>query len=129
MLDPTRAMDTLAQLHDMGVWISIDDFGKGYSSLSYLKRLPAHQIKIDRSFVMDMADSDDDAFIVRSVIDLGHSLGLRVVAEGIENQKTWDLLAHMGCDVAQGYHLSRPLPPLELQHWMYASEGELRGVS
>jgi diguanylate cyclase (GGDEF)-like protein/PAS domain S-box-containing protein len=118
MIDPIRAMATLTRLHEMGVWISIDDFGTGYSSLGYLKRLPAHQLKIDKSFVLEMATNEDDAFIVRSVIDLAHSLGLEVVAEGVENQQTWDLLAAMGCDLAQGYHLSRPLTPKQLDHWL-----------
>jgi diguanylate cyclase (GGDEF)-like protein/PAS domain S-box-containing protein len=118
MDDPSGAMDTLTRLHGMGVLISIDDFGTGYSSLSYLTRLPADQIKIDKSFVLDMIRNHDSAFIVRSVIDLGHNLSLRVVAEGVENQETWDLLDSMGCDVAQGYHLSRPLPAAEIGRWL-----------
>ncbi|HEX6508453.1 MAG TPA: EAL domain-containing protein, partial [Chloroflexota bacterium] len=118
MVDPARAMDTLSRLHSMGICIAIDDFGTGYSSLGYLKRLPADQIKIDKSFVQDMASNEDDAFIVRSVIDLGHSLGLEVVAEGVEDQATWDMLAAMGCDLGQGYHLSRPLPSAQLGQWL-----------
>jgi diguanylate cyclase (GGDEF)-like protein/PAS domain S-box-containing protein len=118
MIDPARAMDTLSRLHAKDVCISIDDFGTGYSSLSYLTRLPADQIKIDKSFVLDMARNHDSAFIVRSVIDLGHNLSLQVVAEGVENQETWDLLAGMGCDVAQGYHLSHPLPASEISRWL-----------
>jgi len=107
---PDAAMETLTRLHNMGVRISIDDFGTGYSSLGYLKRLPVDEIKIDRSFVTDMVEQKDDAFIVRSIIDLGHNLNIQVVAEGVENQRTWDLLSVLGCDVAQGYFLSRPLP-------------------
>jgi diguanylate cyclase (GGDEF)-like protein/PAS domain S-box-containing protein len=118
MIDPPRAMETLSRLHAMGVCISIDDFGTGYSSLSYLTRLPADQIKIDKSFVLDMARNHDSAFIVRSVIDLGHNLSLQVVAEGVENQETWDLLEGMGCDIAQGYHLSQPLPASEVSRWL-----------
>ena len=108
MADPARTMQVVTRLHDIGVSISIDDFGTGYSSLAYLKQLPADEIKIDRSFVMDM--TDDDMVIVRSVIDLGHNLGLRVAAEGVENRETLDLLAEMGCDAAQGYFVSHPLP-------------------
>jgi diguanylate cyclase (GGDEF)-like protein/PAS domain S-box-containing protein len=118
MDDPAGAMETLTSLHGLGVCISIDDFGTGYSSLSYLTRLPADQIKIDKSFVLDMAENDDNAFIVRSVIDLGHNLCLQVVAEGVENQETWNMLASMGCDVAQGFHLSRPMPASEIPSWL-----------
>jgi diguanylate cyclase (GGDEF)-like protein len=117
IVDPDRAMKTLTRLHEMGVWISIDDFGTGYSSLAHLKRLPVDQIKIDRSFVMDMTENVDNAFIVRSIIDLSHNLGLKVVAEGVENQETLDMLAAMDCDMAQGYHLSKPLPTLEMTVW------------
>jgi diguanylate cyclase (GGDEF)-like protein/PAS domain S-box-containing protein len=118
MDDPESAMQTLTRLHSMGLCIAVDDFGTGYSSLSYLTRLPADQIKIDKSFVLDMAENDDSAFIVRSVIDLGHNLGLDVVAEGVENQKTWDMLAGMGCDFAQGFHLSRPLAASDVSRWL-----------
>ena len=99
----------------MGVRLSIDDFGTGYSSLAYLKRLPVDEIKIDRSFVHRTWTSDeDDATIVRSTIDLGRNLGLEVVAEGVESGPIWDRLAELGCNVAQGYYLSRPLPADEL---------------
>jgi diguanylate cyclase (GGDEF)-like protein/PAS domain S-box-containing protein len=125
MADPPGALRTLTRLHEMGVCISIDDFGTGYSSLSYLTKLPADQIKIDKSFVLDMAQNDDSAFIVRSVIDLGHNLSLEVVAEGVENQETWDLLEDMGCDVAQGYLLSRPVSATEIEPMLAASEARL----
>jgi len=118
MENPDRALNTLTHLHDLGVRIGIDDFGTGYSSLAYLKRLPADEIKIDRSFVKDMTSNESDAVIVRSVIDLGHNLGLRVVAEGVESRETWDMLAAMGCDVAQGYYLSPPFPAEELGSWL-----------
>jgi EAL domain-containing protein (putative c-di-GMP-specific phosphodiesterase class I) len=118
MQDPIRALENLTLLHDMGVRISIDDFGTGYSSLGYLKRLPVDQIKIDRSFVIDMVSNPEDAYIVRTIADLGHNLDLKVVAEGIENQLTWGLLAAMGCDFAQGYHISKPLPAEELTGWL-----------
>ncbi|HEV3309269.1 MAG TPA: EAL domain-containing protein [Chloroflexota bacterium] len=120
MDDPEVAMSILSRIHYMGVKISIDDFGTGYSSLSYLTKLPVDEIKIDRSFVADMADKRDDAFIVRSTVDLGHNLGLTVVAEGVEDQRTWDLLGVLGCDVAQGHYLGRPVVAddvgLELTH-------------
>jgi diguanylate cyclase len=101
--------------------LSIDDFGTGYSSLAYLKRLPVSELKIDKSFVMKMEEDESDRKIVRSTIDLGHNLNLKVVAEGIESRAVWDLLASMGCDFGQGYHISKPMPaadfPAWLQHW------------
>jgi EAL domain-containing protein (putative c-di-GMP-specific phosphodiesterase class I) len=94
----------------MGVRVSIDDFGTGYSSLSYLKQLPVDELKIDRSFVGSMTVDENQAVIVRSIIDLGHNLGLRVVAEGLEDEATLAQLAALGCDLAQGYYLGRPAP-------------------
>jgi EAL domain-containing protein (putative c-di-GMP-specific phosphodiesterase class I) len=94
----------------MGIRIAIDDFGTGYSSLAYLKRLPVDELKIDRSFVRELATDDDDLAIVRSTIRLGHDLGLTIVAEGIEDGRTWDRLHRLGCDVAQGYFIGRPMP-------------------
>jgi len=117
MAEPTRAMRVLTQLSSMGVGLSLDDFGTGYSSLAYLKELPVDEIKIDRSFVMNMARDENDAMIVRSTIDLGKNLGLRVVAEGVETQEIWRLLAALDCDVAQGFYLSRPLPAAEFGQW------------
>jgi EAL domain-containing protein (putative c-di-GMP-specific phosphodiesterase class I) len=96
------------------VRLSIDDFGTGYSSLAYLKNLPVNEIKIDRAFVDSMATEPSDAMIVRSTIDLGHNLGLQVVAEGVEDQQTWDLLRDLGCDLAQGFFMSKPVPPEEI---------------
>jgi EAL domain-containing protein (putative c-di-GMP-specific phosphodiesterase class I) len=96
----------------------VDDFGTGYTSLSYLKRLPIDEIKIDKSFVMNMAQDEADATIVASTIGLGHSLGLAFVAEGVEDEGTWQTLAALGCDAAQGYHLSRPLPAADLLRWL-----------
>ena len=118
MADPVRAMDTLSRLRRMGIQIAIDDFGTGYSSLGYLKRLPVDEIKIDKSFVMDMALNHDDAVIVRSVLDLGHNLGLKVVAEGVENQRILDVLVSMGCDLAQGYHVCHPLHAEAFMTWL-----------
>ena len=100
----------LNELRDHGISFSIDDFGTGHSSLSRLKKLPVSELKIDRSFVMDMETDRDDAIIVRSTIDLAHNLGLAVIAEGVENESTLNMLREMGCDLAQGYCISRPLP-------------------
>jgi diguanylate cyclase (GGDEF)-like protein len=118
MADPTHALEVLGRLDAMGVQVSIDDFGTGYSSLAHLKNLPVHELKIDRSFVSQMASSSRDAVIVRSTIDLGRNLGLRVVAEGVEDEATWQALDALGCAGIQGYHISRPVPPDELIHWL-----------
>jgi diguanylate cyclase len=118
MADPTHALEVLGRLDAMGVQVSIDDFGTGYSSMAHLKNLPVHELKIDRSFVSQMASSSRDAVIVRSTIDLGRNLGLRVVAEGVEDEATWQALDALGCAGIQGYHISRPVPPDELIHWL-----------
>ena len=110
MTDPARAEATLTRLSQIGLTLSVDDFGTGYSSLANLKRLPVDVIKIDKSFVMEMAVDASDAAIVRSTIDLAHNLGLKVVAEGVESEDAWRQLETLGCDFAQGYYLSRPLP-------------------
>ena len=116
MADPARALDVLGRLHRMGVRLSVDDFGTGYSSLAYLNRLPVDEVKIDKSFVLGMG-TGGDATIARSIIDLGHNLGLVVVAEGVEDRATYDRLSAMTCDLAQGYYLSRPIPAAELTFW------------
>ncbi len=108
LADPFRVRQVLNRLNEMGLRLAIDDFGTGYSSLAYLKNLPVHTIKIDRSFVMGMCEDASDATIVRSTIDLGRNLGLGVVAEGIETQEVWDALRADGCSLAQGYFISRP---------------------
>ena len=110
MMNPKRSMEILNEFHSLGFRVSIDDFGTGYSSLSYLKHLPANEIKIDKSFVMNMANDKDDESIVKAAIDLAHNLDLEVVAEGVEDEKTLDLLTEMGCDFAQGYHIAKPMP-------------------
>jgi diguanylate cyclase (GGDEF)-like protein len=115
MSDPTRIGNVLARLGELGVSVSLDDFGTGYSSLAHLKRLPVGEVKIDRSFVMGMADDDADTAIVVSTIQLAHALGMRVVAEGVEDEATWSRLAALGCEVVQGYVLSKPLPAAELE--------------
>ncbi len=122
MIDPERALIILNRLRDMGISLSIDDFGTGHSSLSYLKRLPVDEIKIDRSFVMEMASSDDDANIVHATVDLSHNLGLKVVAEGVETAEVLNILKELNCDYAQGYYLSRPVPADELIKWLGASD-------
>jgi diguanylate cyclase (GGDEF)-like protein len=122
MLDPGRAKATLDRLSAIGLSLSVDDFGTGYSSLANLKRLPVDGIKIDKSFVMDMAHDASDAAIVHSTIGLAHNLGLRVVAEGVENQESWRVLRDQGCDLAQGFHVSRPLPGPELGRLIVAHE-------
>jgi len=118
MDDPVRAQLTLERLHHMGVELAIDDFGTGYSSLAYLKRLPVDELKIDKSFVLNMEHDADDAKIVKSTIDLGHNLGLRVVAEGLETLAVWHLLRQMGCDQAQGYYMSKPMPGEHFITWL-----------
>jgi len=117
MADPGRAATTLLSLADVGVGVSLDDFGTGYSSLVHLKRLPVSEVKIDRSFVMRMDVNDDDAAIVRSIIDLASALGLRVVAEGVETQEAWDRLAVYGCDAAQGWYLAKAMPADAVTEW------------
>jgi diguanylate cyclase (GGDEF)-like protein len=114
LADPFRVRQVLTRLNEMGLRLAIDDFGTGYSSLAYLRRLPVQAIKIDRSFVMDMCDNQNDATIVRSTIDLGKNLGLDVVAEGVETQEAWNALREQGCTLAQGYFIGRPLPAEEL---------------
>ncbi len=121
MKNPALSMDILKKLDALGVGVSIDDFGTGYSSLSYLKHLPAREIKIDRSFVMNMLDDPKDKSIVKAAIDLAHNLDLHVVAEGIEQQGMQDSLTDMGCDYGQGYHIARPMPEDALKQWLSES--------
>ncbi len=118
MAESGRSLSVLERLSRVGVGLSIDDFGTGYSSLSHLKRLPIQEIKIDRSFVMHMREDANDFMIVRATVELGRNLGLRTVAEGVEDAATFDKLAEMGCDEAQGYYVSRPLPPDEFTRWL-----------
>ena len=118
MADPSRTINVLERLSAIGVKLSVDDFGTGYSSLSYLQRLPVQEVKIDRSFVFRMATDANDATIVQSIIELGHNLGLCTVAEGVEDQMVWDRLRAMGCDEAQGYYLSRPVPASAVTRWL-----------
>ena len=121
MKNPALSMDILQKLDAFGVGLSIDDFGTGYSSLSYLKNLPARELKIDRSFVMNMLEDPRDKSIVKAAIDLAHNLDLHVVAEGIEQQGMQDSLTEMGCDYGQGYHIARPMPEDALKQWLAES--------
>lgn len=122
MDDPDATLQTLTSLNDLGIALFIDDFGTGYSSLGYLQRLPVDAIKIDKSFVEDMVVSQDSASIVRATITLAHDLGIKIVAEGVENQAMWDRLADLQCDVvAQGYFIGKPMPAEEFRAWLAQS--------
>ncbi len=118
MVDPEGAFETMQALSHMGFHLSIDDFGTGYTSLSYLTKLPVDEIKIDKSFIMNMSENENDATIVSALIDLAHEMKLRVVAEGVETQEVLDVLAEKGCDQSQGYFHSRPIPADELLEWL-----------
>ncbi|MEO8379741.1 MAG: EAL domain-containing protein [Acidobacteriota bacterium] len=118
MADPSHALAILAMLQSMGVRLSVDDFGTGYSSLTHLRELPIDEIKIDKSFVLGMTTSEADAAIVRTVIDLAHNLGKQVCAEGVEDEATWNQLAGMGCDLAQGYWIAKPMIAADLLDWL-----------
>ena len=117
MADPAGALETLTRLKRLDVSLTIDDYGTGYSSLSYLQRLPVDAIKIDQSFVIDMIANKDSAAIVRSTIELAHNLDLTVIAEGVEDQGTFERLAALGCDMAQGYCIGRPIPADQFGAW------------
>lgn len=118
MVNPEEALEMLNALSRTGIKLSIDDFGTGYSSLSYLKRLPVKELKIDRTFVMEMAQNPDDQVIVDTTLQMAHNLGLIVVAEGIEDQETLNHLTSKGCDYAQGYHIARPMPESDFVEWL-----------
>jgi diguanylate cyclase (GGDEF)-like protein len=129
LANPFRTKVVLEELAAMGIRLSIDDFGVGYSSLAYLKGLPVNELKIDRSFVMRMIDDAGDAVIVRSTIDLGRNLGLEVVAEGVESEAIWNRLRELGCTTAQGYYLSRPVEAVTLTDWLRERAGIAREPS
>ena len=118
MTDPERAMEVIQRLHEMGYKLSIDDFGTGYSSLAYLKRMPLTELKIDKSFVADLLNSENDALIVKATINLAHNLGLQVTAEGVETQDVMDTLSGYHCDLAQGYLFSKPIPFDAFSAWL-----------
>ncbi len=121
MADPNHALAITSLLQGLGIRLSIDDFGTGYSSLVHLRQLPVDEIKIDKSFVMGMRNNEADAAVVRAVIDLGHNLGKQVCAEGVEDQETWQRLADLGCDLAQGYFIGKPMPADALMKWLMDS--------
>jgi diguanylate cyclase (GGDEF)-like protein len=127
--DPPRARDILIRLHALGVHLAVDDFGAGNSSLGYLKRLPIGVLKIDKSFVLNMEADRDDAVIVKSTIELGHNLGLTVVAEGVEDEHAWRRLHELGCDTIQGFYLGRPGPPEAITAMLTPPRAHLTGVS
>ncbi len=118
MQDVTRTMDVLLRMRIRNIGVSIDDFGTGHSSLRELQRMPFSEMKIDRSFVLDMANNRDYTVIVNSIIDLGHNLGLKVVAEGVEDVRIWRMLAERNCDYAQGFYMAKPMPPEEFNRWL-----------
>lgn len=118
MRDATRTMDVLLRMRLRNIGVSIDDFGTGHSSLRELQRMPFSEMKIDKSFVMDMIENHDCAVIVKSIIDLGHNLGLKIIAEGVESPATWRALSDKGCDFAQGYLISKPMSGANFDAWM-----------
>jgi diguanylate cyclase (GGDEF)-like protein len=126
MTEPERALQMLARLAEMGFRLAIDDFGTGYSSFAYLKKMPVNTLKIDKSFVIGMGRDENDAAIVRTSIELAHNLNIRIVAEGVEDETTLERLKKLGCDAAQGLHVSRPLPEGELLVWLRQSSWGLR---
>ncbi len=123
MTDAERALKTLGGIRRLGVTLSIDDYGTGYSSLAYLRKLAVNRLKIDRSFVAGLPDSEHDVLIVKSTIDLAHGLGLEVIAEGIETHGQYAKLQKLGCDYGQGYLIARPMPHEALMQW-YAHQRE-----
>lgn len=127
MTNPKKSIDILNQLHELGIEIAIDDFGTGYSSLAYLKQLPLSKLKIDKSFIVDMIEDDNDAMIVRSTIDLAHNLGIEVVAEGIEDKEVLDLLQILGCEFGQGYYMSRPVSENDFEKWTLEKNNKAHG--
>lgn len=130
MRNPDTALRRLAELRELGLKLSIDDFGAGYASLSYLKKLPTNCLKIDNSFILNLAADEADKRIVRSTIELAHGFGMQVVAEGVENKEIADLLRAKGCDIAQGYYFSRPLPAAELEaKWLAPAGATVQGTA
>ncbi len=125
MSDPERSFEILQDLSNIGFNLSIDDFGTGHSSLAYLKRLPVDELKIDKSFVLEMATDIDDKTIVLAIIELAHSFKLKVTAEGIENTETMGMLTAMGCETAQGFHIAKPMTDKELEKFIQESEWSL----
>ncbi|MNJ62453.1 Phytochrome-like protein cph2 [compost metagenome] len=119
-----HACAVLAQLQQLGVATAVDDFGTGYSSLAYLKMLPIDHLKIDRAFIKDLPGDDDDVAITRAIIDLGHALGFRITAEGIETRQQYEFLRNAGCDQGQGYLIGRPMPAQQFDQWLRTAQVE-----
>ncbi|MEN8258354.1 MAG: EAL domain-containing protein [Thermodesulfobacteriota bacterium] len=126
VVDQERVTKVITDLGKMGLHLSIDDFGTGYSSISYLKKFPAREIKIDKSFIIDMLENEDNAVIVKSTIEMIHNIGRTVVAEGVEDEETLQFLDGLGCDFLQGFHLCRPLPGNELQKWLKTTNWDIK---
>ena len=122
MANPKKSLEILDEFQKIGFGVSIDDFGTGYSSFTYLKNLPADELKIDKSFVTNMVNDKKDESIVKAAIDLGHTLGLKIVAEGVEDKNTLELLTSLNCDYAQGYYMAKPMPCDEIIEWMKVSK-------
>jgi EAL domain-containing protein (putative c-di-GMP-specific phosphodiesterase class I) len=129
MGEPDAAIGVLRRLADQGIDIAIDDFGVGQSSLAYLRRLPVHELKVDRSFVRGLGHDAEDRAIVRAIVDLGHRLGFRVTSEGVEDAAALAYLREIGCDHAQGYLIGRPLPVAELERWVDAMPAREAGLA
>lgn len=126
--DPQQALMVMNELEAIGLSMSIDDYGTGYSSLAQMKQIPAAELKIDRAFVMNVVADREDQLIVRSTIDMGHGLGLKVTAEGVEDSAALVLLEEMGCDFAQGYYIAKPMPAVEFHHWLVAGDYPYRAL-
>jgi diguanylate cyclase (GGDEF)-like protein len=129
MTDPERALNVIERLNKMGFELAVDDFGTGYSSLAYLKKMPLTELKIDKSFVLDINKSDNDAIIVKATINLAHNLGLQVTAEGVENEQILNRIKQYGCDIAQGYYFSKPLCVTDFNDWMKDSKWQQKSGS
>jgi EAL domain-containing protein (putative c-di-GMP-specific phosphodiesterase class I) len=128
LIDAPRSRTTIDRLNRAGIRLAVDDFGTGYSSLSYLRKLPVSELKIDRSFVTNLLLEDQDEVIVKSIIDLGHNLGMQVVAEGVETDEVMARLRGFGCDVAQGFGICRPIPYDKFVTWLATTSYPTRRI-
>lgn len=128
MIDPVRARETMQALSNLGVTLDIDDFGTGFSSLAYLKMLPLDRLKIDKSFVINLLEDENDITIVKSTIDLGHNLNLTIIAEGVESVETYNHLRDIDCDLAQGIYIAPPMPIDELESWYTSNQPKVSAL-